>query len=123
MVPPHAIPPRGRRATIVAGLRTPFARSGTIFRDVSAVQLARQVTSELLHRTGIDGKEIDEVAFGQVISSVLAPNVAREVSLLPQLPRTIPAYSLNRACASAGQTIAYAHDQIKLGHVVVVIAG
>ncbi|MEP6572171.1 MAG: acetyl-CoA C-acyltransferase [Gemmatimonadota bacterium] len=123
MVPPNAIPPRGRRATIVAGLRTPFARSGTIFRDVSAVQLARQVTSELLHRTGIDGKDVDEVAFGQVISSVLAPNVAREVSLLPQLPRTIPAYSVNRACASAGQTIAYAHDQITLGHADVVIAG
>lgn len=112
-----------RRPVIVAGLRTPFARSGTVFKDVTAVQLARRVTQELLERTGLDGREIDEVAFGQVIQSVLAPNVAREVSLLPQLPKEIPAYSLNRACASAGSAISYAADQITLGHADVVLAG
>lgn len=112
-----------RRPVIVTGLRTPFARSGTVFKDVTAVQLARRVTQELLERTGLDGKEVDEVAFGQVIQSVLAPNVGREVSLLPQLPKEIPAFSLNRACASAGSTISYAADQINLGHADVVLAG
>lgn len=112
-----------RRPVIVAGLRTPFARSGTVFKDVTAVQMARRVTQELLERTGLDGREIDEVAFGQVIQSVLAPNVAREVSLLPQLPKEIPAYSLNRACASAGSAISYAADQITLGHADVILAG
>jgi acetyl-CoA acyltransferase len=87
------------------------------------VQLARRVTQELLERTALDGREVDEVAFGQVVPSVLAPNVAREVSLLPQLPRTVPAFSLNRACASAGQAITYAADQIVLGHADVVLAG
>ena len=94
-----------------------------MFRDVTAVQLARRVTQELLERSGLDGREVDEVAFGQVIASVLAPNVAREVSLLPQLPRTIPAFSVNRACASAGQAISYAADQITLGNADVVLAG
>lgn len=108
---------------LVAGVRTPFARSGTVFRDVTAVELARRATQELLVRTEIEGSEIDEVAYGQVIPSVLAPNVAREVSLLPQLPRTVPAFSLNRACASAGSTITYAADQIMLGHADAVIAG
>lgn len=108
---------------IVAGLRTPFARSGTVLRDASAVQMARQVGRELLYRTNLDGREVDEIVFGQVIPSVLAPNVAREVSLLPQFPRTIPAYTLNRACASAGQAITNAHDQIYLGNADVVLAG
>jgi acetyl-CoA acyltransferase len=112
-----------RRPCIVAGLRTPFARSGTVFRDVTAVQLARRATQELLERTALDGSEVSEVAFGQVIASVLAPNVAREVSLLPQLPGTVPAFSINRACASAGQAISYAADQITLGHANVVLAG
>ncbi len=115
--------PSHRRAAIIAGIRTPFARSGTVFKDVSAVALARRAVQELLHRTEIDGTEVDEVVFGQVVQSALAPNVAREVSLLPQLPRTVPAYSLNRACASAGQAISYAHDQITLGHADVVLAG
>src|SRR5688500_18643283 len=85
--------------------------------------MARQVAGELLYRANLDGREVDEVVFGQVVPSVLAPNVAREVSLLPQFPRTIPAYTLNRACASAGQAITNAHDQIYLGNADVVLAG
>lgn len=112
-----------RRPAVIAGLRTPFARSGTVFRDVTAVQLARRATQELLERTALDGRVVDEVAFGQVVASVLTPNVAREVSLLPQLPCTIPAFSCNRACASAGQAITYAADQITLGHADTVLAG
>lgn len=112
-----------RRAVIVAGLRTPFARSGTLFRDVPSWSLARYAARELLYRSEVDGREIDEVIFGQVVPSPLVPNVAREVSLLPQLPRTVPAYSLNRACASAGQAVTSAHDQIVLGHADVVLAG
>lgn len=87
------------------------------------MQMARHAAGELLYRTNLDGREVDEVIFGQVIPSVLAPNVAREVSLLPQFPRSIPAYSLNRACASAGQAITNAHDQILMGHAGVVLAG
>ena len=115
--------PASRRPVVVAGLRTPFARSGTVFRDVTAVQLARRAAQELLLRTGLPGSEVDEVVFGQVVASPLAPNVAREVSLLPQLPRTVPAFSLNRACASSGQAVAYAADQIVLGHADVLLAG
>jgi acetyl-CoA acyltransferase len=107
----------------VAGVRTPFARSGTVLKDATAVQMARHAARELLYRTELAGTEVDEVIFGQVIPSVLAPNVAREVSLLPQFPRTIPAYNLNRACASSGQAIANAHDQILFGHADVVLAG
>jgi acetyl-CoA acyltransferase len=77
----------------------------------------------LLYRSGLDGSEVDEVVFGQVVPSVQAPNVAREVSLLPQFPKTIPAHTLNRACASSGQAVAVAHDQIVLGQADVVIAG
>jgi acetyl-CoA acyltransferase len=108
---------------IVAGLRTPFARSGTVFADVTAVQLSRFIARELLARAELAGTEVDEVVWGQVIPSVLAPNTGREVSLLPQFPRTIPAYTLNRACASAGQAVTNAADQIAQGHADVILAG
>ena len=116
-------PRPGRRVALVAGARTPFAKSGTVFRDVSAVALARHVARELLFRSELDGRELDEVVFSQVVPSVLTPNVAREVSLLPQLPPSVPAYTLNRACASAAQAITNAADQITLGHADVVLAG
>jgi acetyl-CoA acyltransferase len=113
----------GRRVAIVAGLRTPFAKSNTAFRDVSATALARHAARELLVRSELDGGEVDEVIFGQVVPSVRVPNVAREVSLLPQLLPSVPAYSLNRACASAAQAITNAADQIALGHADTVLAG
>jgi acetyl-CoA acyltransferase len=114
---------RGRRVAIVAGVRTPFAKSGTVFRDVPATALARHAARELLYRSEIDGREIDEVVFSQVVPSAVTPNVAREVSLLPQLPPSVPAYTLNRACASAAQAINNAADQILLGHADAILAG
>ena len=113
----------GRRAAIVAGLRTPFAKSGSIFQDTPAVALARHAARELLYRAELDGREVDQVIFSQVVASVLTPNVAREVSLLPQFPPSVPAYTINRACASAAQAISNAADQIVLGNADVILAG
>src|SRR5436190_15487065 len=113
----------GRRVAVVAGVRTPFSKAGTSLKDVRAVDLARYATRELLERTNLDGDEVDEVVFGQVVPSALVPNVGREVSLLPQFPREIPAYTLNRACASSNQAISSGHDQIALGNANVIVAG
>jgi acetyl-CoA acyltransferase len=90
---------------------------------LTAVELARLATVELVHRCELDGETVDEMYFGQVIASPLAPNLAREVSLLPQFPRHIAAASVNRACASANTAIAIAADQIAAGRASVVIAG
>lgn len=113
----------GRRVAIVGGCRTPFCKAGTVLKDFSAVDLARHATRELVHRLELDGTVVEQMYFGQVVPSLLAPNLAREVSLLPQFPRSIPAASVNRACASANTAIAIASDQIALGHADVVIAG
>src|SRR6059036_2096698 len=113
----------GRRVAVIAGCRTPFCKSGTTLKDVRAVDLARFVARELLERTNLDGADVNAVIFGQVVPSALVPNVAREVSLLPQFPKEIPAYSLNRACASSGQAVANAYDEIVLGDAEVVLAG
>src|SRR2546427_3785578 len=113
----------GRRVAVIAGCRTPFCRSGTVLKDARAVDLARFVARELLERTNLDGADVNAVIFGQVVPSALVRNVAREVSLLPQFPKEIPAYSLNRACASSGQAVANAYDEIVLGDAEVVVAG
>ena len=113
----------GRRVALIAGVRTPFAKAGTVLKDARAVDLARYAGRELLERTNLDGADVDDVIFGQVVASPLVPNVAREVSLLPQFPKEIPAYSLNRACASGGQAVADAADAIALGNADIILAG
>jgi acetyl-CoA acyltransferase len=113
----------GRRVAIVAGVRTPFAKAGTVLKSISAIDLGKLCVAELLQRTNLDGREVQSLVFGTVIPSVLSPNIAREVSLLPQLPKGVQAYTVSRACASANQAITDAADQIALGHLDVAIAG
>src|SRR5207247_6276976 len=113
----------GRRVAIVAGVRTPFAKAGTAFKSISAIDLGKLCVAELLQRTNLDGKEVQALVFGTVIPSVLAPNIAREVSLLPLLPKGVQAFSVSRACASANQAITDAADQIALGQLDIAIAG
>src|SRR6478672_1026472 len=113
----------GRRVAIVAGVRTPFTKAGTAFKSISAIDLGKLCVAELLQRTNLDGKEVQSLVFGTVIPSVLAPNIAREVSLIPQLPKGCEAYTVSRACASANQAITDAADQIALGHHDCIIAG
>src|SRR5215216_7313609 len=113
----------GRRVAIVAGVRTPFAKAGTVLKDLTAIDLGKRCVAELIQRTELDGALVDAVVYGTVVPSVIAPNIAREVSLLPMLPKGCEAYTVSRACASANQAITDAVDQIVLGHHDVVIAG
>jgi len=113
----------GRRVAIVAGVRTPFAKSGTTLKNLTAIELGKHCVAELIQRTEIDGKLVEAIVYGTVVPSVIAPNIAREVSLLPMLPKGCQAYTVSRACASANQAITDAADQIALGHADVIIAG
>jgi len=113
----------GRRVAIVAGVRTPFAKSGTTLKNLTAIQLGKHCVAELIQRSEIDGKLVEAVVYGTVVPSVVAPNIAREVSLLPMLPKGVQSFTVSRACASANQAITDAADQIALGHADVIIAG
>jgi acetyl-CoA acyltransferase len=90
---------------------------------LSAIELGKHAVTELLYRTSVDPATIDLLVFGTVIPSVLAPNIGREISLMPILPKGIQSFSVSRACASANQAITDAADQIVLGHADVAIAG
>src|SRR5688572_5567894 len=113
----------GRRVAIVAGLRTPFAKAGTALKSLSAIELGRLCVAELIQQTGIDCNEVDRVAIGNVVILVLEPKIAREVSLIPHLPKGVQSWSVSRACASANQAITDVADQIVLGHADCAIAG
>jgi acetyl-CoA acyltransferase len=113
----------GRRVAIVAGVRTPFAKSGTLLKGYDAIELGKLCVAELIQRTGLDGRLVEAVVYGTVVPNVVAPNIAREVSLLPVLSKGCQAFTVSRACASANQAITDAADQILLGHIDCAVAG
>lgn len=118
-----SIGPVAERVAIVRGLRTPFAKAGTSYAKLDALDLGKLVVTELVQRIGIPLKDIDEVVFGNVIPSVKAANIAREIVLGTGLPRSIPGHTVSQACASANQAITSAADMIHRGYAHVVVAG
>ena len=113
----------GRRVAIVDGLRTPFVKSGKEFKDVSTLELGSGVVTELLQRSGLDGDQIDQLVYGTVVHDVAAPNIAREIVLACNLPQTVDAYSVTRACATGSQSFVDGAKAILLGDADVVITG
>ena len=60
----------GRRVAIIAGVRTPFAKAGTVLKDLSAIDLGKRCVAELIQRTELDGTQVDAVIYGTVVPSV-----------------------------------------------------
>jgi acetyl-CoA acyltransferase len=113
----------GRRVAIVDGLRTPFVKSGTVFKNLTSLQLASAVVAELLQRSGLDGSLIDQVVYGSVIADPAAPNIAREIVLAGDIPDGVEAFSVSRACATSTQSVVSGAQSILLGDADIVLAG
>jgi acetyl-CoA acyltransferase len=113
----------GRRVAVVAGFRTPFVRSGTLFEKTTAVALGAVAVRELVLRARVDGDSVDEVVYVAVIPSVERPNIAREVVFDSGLPKKTSAYSVIRACATSNQAITDGAEKIAQRTAETVIAG
>jgi acetyl-CoA acyltransferase len=110
------------KAAILAGSRTPFLRSGSDFADMSAIELGKLAVKDALARSGVPAERVGHLVFGTVVHDARAPNIAREVGLAV-LPKSVPAVTVSRACASANQAITDAAEMIELGYASVVVAG
>ncbi|RIK00342.1 MAG: acetyl-CoA C-acyltransferase [Acidobacteria bacterium] len=104
-------------------LRTPVGRYGGVFVDVPATDLAAQVISELMSRTGIDPESVDDVIFGQCYPNGEAPAIGRVAALDAGLPVTVPGLQLDRRCGSGLQAVLDAAMRVQTGVADVVIAG
>lgn len=108
---------------IVGGVRTPYVKAGSLFSDLTAVDLGRLVVSELIARTGIDPENIDSVIIGNVGQPPEAVNVSRVISLYAGVPQSVPAYTVHRNCASGVQSVICAAQSIQTGEAQLVVAG
>lgn len=113
----------GRRVAVVAGLRTPFAKSGTAYRNLSALDLGKLVVAELLERSNVRPGDVQQLVYGQVVPSLSAPNIAREIVLSTGMPRSIEAYSVSRACATSYQSTVNVAEAILAGTIECGVAG
>lgn len=112
-----------KEVVIVKGLRTPFSKAGTVFKDLPAYESGKIVLRELLEQLELPPREIDEVVWGNIGQPVEAGNIARIIALKSGIPHTTPAYTVQRNCASGLQAIVSAYYEIAGGNAEAVIAG
>ena len=103
------------RIAIVDGIRTPFSKMGANFNNLGAQDLGRIAARELIERVGLDVKLIDEVIFGCVGQPADAANIARVIALLAGVPKSTPAFTVHRNCASGIESVVQAAIKIKAG--------
>ena len=108
---------------IVAGWRTPFCKAGGALAGASAADLATHVFREVLDRTGIDPKAIDEVILGCAGPDAAEANVARVAALRSGLPKEIPAVTVMRNCASGMEALLAAEQRLRAGDGEVFLVG
>ena len=110
-------------AVILGGARTPFVRAWGAFGKIPARDLGRIAASEAIARSTVDPAEIDEVIFGNVAQPADSANIARLIALRSNVPRSVPATTVNRNCASGIQAVVDAALRIESGLADVVLAG
>jgi acetyl-CoA C-acetyltransferase len=108
---------------IVGAARTPIGRYGGSFRNVHPADLGAAAAKAAMARAGVSPGLIDEVLIGHGRQAGSGPNPARQVGIRAGIPDTVPAQTINKACASGMQTIATGAQSILLGDANVVLAG
>lgn len=111
------------RVMLAGAVRTPVAKFGGAFAASSAAQLGGFAAAAAIERSGVPSGAFDEVLFGHARQAGNGPNLARQVVRRAGLADTVPAHTINKACASGTQAIVDAARNVWLGESHVVLAG
>lgn len=111
------------QAVIVSAVRTPVGSFGKSLTTVSAVELGVIAVRESLRRLQLDAQQVEEVILGNVLQAGLGQNPARQVAIHAGLPTEVPAFSINKVCASGLKSVFLAAQAVTVGDAEVVVAG
>jgi acetyl-CoA C-acetyltransferase len=111
----------GGRAIVIAARRTAIGRVGGLHRARRLEQLAAPLVKAVIADTRVDAADIGEVIIGNAVGG--GGNPARLIALAAGLPESVPAYSIDRQCASGLDAIIAAARLIESGGAEAVIAG
>jgi acetyl-CoA acyltransferase len=113
-----------RDAVIVEAVRTPIGKRGGGLAHVHPVDLGSVVLAGLVDRTGVEPALVEDVIWGCVTSiGEQSSNVGRWTALAAGWPETVAGTTVDRACGSSQQAIAFAAAGVMSGQYDVVVAG
>jgi acetyl-CoA C-acetyltransferase len=108
---------------IAGAVRSPIGKFGGSLKELTVAEISAPIVQEALRRANIAPTEVNELIFGNARQAGGGPNVARQIAYRSGLPVTVPAYTVNQACASGLKSIILAYQEIALGQADVIVAG
>jgi acetyl-CoA C-acetyltransferase len=108
---------------ILSAVRTPIGKFGGSLASLSAADMGVVAAKAALERAGVQPQQVEETIFGNARQAGGGPNPARQISIRSGIPQEVPAYTVNKACASGMKSIALAFQEIVTGNLDCVLAG
>jgi acetyl-CoA C-acetyltransferase len=108
---------------ILSAVRTPIGKFGGSLASLTAADMGVVAAKAAMERAGVRPEQIEETIFGNARQAGGGPNPGRQISVRSGVPQEVPAYTVNKACASGLKAIALAYQAIALGESTCVLAG
>ncbi len=108
---------------ILSAVRTPIGKFGGSLASQTAADMGTVAAKAAMERAGVRPDQIEETIFGNGRQAGGGPNPARQISIRSGVPKEVPAYTINKACASGMKSIALGSQEIAVGNLECVLAG
>ncbi|MBZ5682611.1 MAG: acetyl-CoA C-acetyltransferase [Acidobacteriia bacterium] len=108
---------------ILSAVRTPIGKFGGSLASLTAADMGVVAAKAAIERAGVQPEQVEETIFGNARQAGGGPNPARQISVRSSVPQEVPAYTVNKACASGMKSIALAYQSILLGDANCILAG
>lgn len=108
---------------ILSAVRTPIGKFGGSLASLTAADMGVVAAKAAMERAGVQTEQIEESIFGNARQAGGGPNPARQISVRSGVPQEVPAFTVNKACASGMKAIALAYQSILLGDASCILAG
>ncbi|MGQ9653604.1 MAG: acetyl-CoA C-acetyltransferase [Thermodesulfobacteriota bacterium] len=112
-----------RDVVIVSAVRTAIGSFGGSLRDVPAAKLGAIAIEAAIQRCGLAKEEVEEVIMGNVLQAGQGQNPARQASMGAGVPKEVPAFTVNKVCASGLKAVILAAQAISVGDAEIIVAG
>jgi acetyl-CoA C-acetyltransferase len=108
---------------ILSGVRTPIGKFGGAMASLTAADMGVVAAKAAMERAGVEPAQVEETIIGCARQAGGGPNVARQISVRSGVPQEVPAFTVNKACASGLKAIALAYQSILVGDANCILAG
>jgi len=112
-----------KNVVIISAVRTAIGAFDASLKHIQSHDLGSIVIKEVLKKSKLKSKDVDEVIMGQVLTAAVGQNPARQAAIKAGIPINKTAYVVNQVCGSGLRSVAMGYQAIRTNDASVIVAG